>query len=111
MAPELAPIDLCPWMDAPGRVTIDRQIIFGHWATLNGRRNESDLIALDTGCVWGGNLTAIRLDDRQLVQVASVFDLNAFFAPLTGVDLDHLEIYVVGGVVRDSLLGLTPKRR
>ena len=70
-APELAPIDLCPWMDAPGRVTIDRQLIFGHWATLNGRRKDTDLIALDTGCVWGGNLTAIRLDDRQLVQVAS----------------------------------------
>ena len=70
-APELAPIDLCPWMDAPGRVTIDRQLIFGHWATLNGRRIDTHLIALDTGCVWGGNLTAIRLDDRQLVQVES----------------------------------------
>ena len=38
-----------------------------------------------------------------------MFDLKRLFAPLTGVDLDHLEIYVVGGAVRDSLLGLTPK--
>ena len=36
-------------------------------------------------------------------------DLKRLFAPLAGVDLDHLEIYVVGGAVRDSLLGLTPK--
>ena len=38
-----------------------------------------------------------------------MFDLKYLFAPLTGIDLDHLEIYVVGGAVRDSLLGLTPK--
>ena len=38
-----------------------------------------------------------------------MFDLKRLFAPLEGVNLDHLEIYVVGGAVRDSLLGLTPK--
>ena len=68
-APALAPKNLCAWMDAPNRITIDRQILFGHWATLNGRQNDSNSIALDTGCVWGGYLTAIRLDDRQLIQV------------------------------------------
>ena len=70
-APELAPKNLSAWMDAPKRITVDRQILFGHWATLNGRKNDSNIVALDTGCVWGGYLTAIRLDDRQLIQVAS----------------------------------------
>ncbi|NCW09501.1 MAG: diadenosine tetraphosphatase, partial [Gammaproteobacteria bacterium] len=70
-APELAPKNLCAWMDAPKRMPVDRHILFGHWATLNGRKNDSHVVALDTGCVWGGYLTAIRLDDWQLIKVAS----------------------------------------
>lgn len=70
-APELAPEGLCAWMDAPNRKLIDRQIVFGHWATLNGRKNDSHAVSLDTGCVWGGYLTALQLESRQLIQVAS----------------------------------------
>jgi bis(5'-nucleosyl)-tetraphosphatase (symmetrical) len=69
--PELAPQNLCAWMNAPNRLNIDRQILFGHWASLNGRVNNNDIVALDTGCVWGGYLSAIRLEDRRLIQVAS----------------------------------------
>ncbi|MEN8129798.1 MAG: symmetrical bis(5'-nucleosyl)-tetraphosphatase [Pseudomonadota bacterium] len=52
---------LIPWFQAPGRKNAGINIIFGHWAAL-GFRREPKLIALDSGCVWGGKLTAIRLD-------------------------------------------------
>jgi bis(5'-nucleosyl)-tetraphosphatase (symmetrical) len=70
-APEFAPAGCCAWMDAPHRTMIDRQILFGHWATLNGRKRDSDAVSLDTGCVWGGYLSAICLDNRKLIQVES----------------------------------------
>tara|TARA_B100000674_G_scaffold177029_1_gene143291 strand:+ start:3636 stop:4442 length:807 start_codon:yes stop_codon:yes gene_type:complete len=43
--------------------------IFGHWAALNGRTRNDHFIGLDTGCVWGNKLTAIRLEDKKLFQV------------------------------------------
>jgi bis(5'-nucleosyl)-tetraphosphatase (symmetrical) len=60
-----------PWFDVPGRRTQGVPIAFGHWSTL-GLVNRPDLLALDTGCVWGGQLTAARIDDgrREIVQVA-----------------------------------------
>jgi bis(5'-nucleosyl)-tetraphosphatase (symmetrical) len=65
-----APAGLCPWFEAPGRQTEGTPIAFGHWSTL-GLINRPDLIALDTGCVWGGRLSAMRIDGgrRELVQV------------------------------------------
>jgi bis(5'-nucleosyl)-tetraphosphatase (symmetrical) len=59
-----------PWFDAPGRRTQGVPIAFGHWSTL-GLVNRPDLLALDTGCVWGGQLTAVRIDGgrRDVVQV------------------------------------------
>ena len=58
------------WFDAPGRRSAGTPIAFGHWSTL-GLVNRPDLLALDTGCVWGGQLTAVRVDGgrRELVQV------------------------------------------
>ena len=44
-------------------------IVFGHWAALNGKTKINNIIGLDTGCVWGNKLTAIRLEDRKLFQV------------------------------------------
>jgi bis(5'-nucleosyl)-tetraphosphatase (symmetrical) len=68
-APQDAPSKLIAWMDAENRIPVDRQILFGHWASLNGRIADEQTMALDTGCVWGGLLTAVRLEDRKLFQV------------------------------------------
>lgn len=64
------PSGLLPWFDAPGRRTQGVPIAFGHWSTL-GLVNRPDLLSLDTGCVWGGRLTAVRVDGgrREVVQV------------------------------------------
>ncbi|MFM2118704.1 MAG: hypothetical protein RL722_172 [Pseudomonadota bacterium] len=56
-----APPGLHAWFDAPGRRTAGQPIAFGHWSTL-GPLHRPDLLALDTGCVWGGALTAARID-------------------------------------------------
>ncbi len=58
-----------PWFRAPQRKTQESTVIFGHWSAL-GLLVEDNLMALDTGCLWGGPMTAIRLDDRKLFQVA-----------------------------------------
>jgi bis(5'-nucleosyl)-tetraphosphatase (symmetrical) len=63
-----APGDLTPWFDFPGRASTDVRILFGHWSTL-GLLIREDVIALDTGCLWGGALTAFRLEDEQCFQV------------------------------------------
>jgi bis(5'-nucleosyl)-tetraphosphatase (symmetrical) len=58
-----------PWFDAPGRASADTTVVFGHWSAL-GLLMRPNLIALDTGCVWGGALTAVRLSDRAIVRVS-----------------------------------------
>lgn len=68
VAPGAHPAGLMPWFDVPHRATRDVPIIFGHWSTL-GLLLRPDVVCLDTGCVWGGQLTAMRLDDRKLEQV------------------------------------------
>lgn len=60
-----------PWFDVPQRASKDTTLIFGHWSAL-GLVQRSDIIALDTGCVWGGYLTAVRLEDRHVFQVPCV---------------------------------------
>jgi len=62
------PPNLVPWFDVPGRATAGTTVVFGHWSTL-GLLVRPDVICLDTGCVWGGRLTAMRLHDRKIVQV------------------------------------------
>lgn len=66
--PREAPEALLPWFDLPGRRSRAETVIFGHWSTL-GLVNRPDVVALDTGCLWGGRLSAIRLEDRQVFQV------------------------------------------
>ena len=59
---------LMPWFAVPGRRTADVTVVFGHWSAL-GLRIEPNLVALDSGCVWGGQLSAVCLDDKSLLQV------------------------------------------
>ncbi len=56
------------WFEVPGRASADATMVCGHWSAL-GLKVEQHIIALDTGCLWGGPLTAIRLEDRKLFQV------------------------------------------
>jgi bis(5'-nucleosyl)-tetraphosphatase (symmetrical) len=49
-----------PWFEVPGRRTADAVVAFGPWSTLGGL-DRPDVFALDSGCVWGGCLTALRL--------------------------------------------------
>ena len=64
-----APPDLYPWYVVPHRHEIDADIVFGHWAALQGACTEPRIHAIDTGCLWGGELTALRLHDRQRFSV------------------------------------------
>jgi bis(5'-nucleosyl)-tetraphosphatase (symmetrical) len=57
-----------PWFDVPGRLSRDHAIVCGHWSAL-GVRLRPDLLSLDSGCVWGRSLTAVRLEDRELLEV------------------------------------------
>jgi bis(5'-nucleosyl)-tetraphosphatase (symmetrical) len=57
------PAGAFPWFRAPNRRTSGQRIVFGHWSAL-GYHNADNVVALDTGCVWGGHLTALRLDQE-----------------------------------------------
>jgi bis(5'-nucleosyl)-tetraphosphatase (symmetrical) len=67
-----APLGYMPWFDVPGRQTAGASVAFGHWSTL-GWLGRSDVLSLDTGCVWGGSLSALRFNlqdqDQELIQV------------------------------------------
>lgn len=69
--PDTAPKTLIPWFEWPERRNADHMIIFGHWAAL-GLRIHSNIISLDTGCVWGEALTAVRLEDGAIFSQPSV---------------------------------------
>ena len=67
-----APEGFMPWFEVPGRRTLGTPIAFGHWSTLKGSADHHGVLPLDTGCVWGGCLTAARLDargDAELIEV------------------------------------------
>ncbi|MDQ2990188.1 MAG: symmetrical bis(5'-nucleosyl)-tetraphosphatase, partial [Pseudomonadota bacterium] len=59
---------LLPWFDLPGRRTAAVTVVFGHWSSL-GLLLRANVVGLDSGCVWGGQLSAVCLDDRSLLQV------------------------------------------
>ena len=57
-----------PWFDAPNRRSAEAVLVTGHWSAL-GLKITPKLLALDSGCLWGGHLTALRLEDRRVFQV------------------------------------------
>lgn len=66
--PTAMPPGYMPWFDVPGRRGTSHEIVFGHWSAL-GWRDQPGLLAIDTGCLWGRELTAVRLDDRRVWRV------------------------------------------
>ncbi|WP_254889730.1 bis(5'-nucleosyl)-tetraphosphatase (symmetrical) ApaH, partial [Cronobacter sakazakii] len=63
-SPENAPAPLKPWFAIPGPVAQEYAIVFGHWASLEGKGTPENIYALDTGCCWGGTLTCLRWEDK-----------------------------------------------
>jgi bis(5'-nucleosyl)-tetraphosphatase (symmetrical) len=63
-APGTQPPDLVPWFHVPTRCTRNIRIVFGHWSTLGQYRSE-EVTCLDSGCLWGRSLTAVRLDSDE----------------------------------------------
>jgi bis(5'-nucleosyl)-tetraphosphatase (symmetrical) len=64
------PSGYIPWFDLPARQSKSTQIIFGHWSAL-GLHERDNVYAIDTGCLWGGKLTAMCLESKAIFQVAS----------------------------------------
>ena len=73
--PELGQEEPKPWFMLPNRRSIEEKIVFGHWSTLHLGGNiefqQYNVFPIDTGCVWGGGLTALRLEDQTLFRVPS----------------------------------------
>lgn len=67
--PENAPDGHVPWFEAPNRKTFKDVLVVGHWSAL-GLKMTPNLVALDSGCLWGGNLTAVSLPERRVEQIA-----------------------------------------
>lgn len=65
-----APQNMAPWFSYPLQLEQQR-LLFGHWSTLHGEMRTPGLFALDTGFIWGGELSLLRLDDQQLFQVSA----------------------------------------
>lgn len=67
--PALTPQGFHPWFDVPQRRSAGATMVFGHWAAM-GLHLTPNLLALDSGCVYGRQLTAVRLEDRKVFQVS-----------------------------------------
>lgn len=65
-----APAHLMPWFDVPGRLTADVRMAFGHWSTVH-IEDRPDVICLDDGCVWGGCLSAAKLEASDTLSSAT----------------------------------------
>ncbi|MGC3973064.1 MAG: symmetrical bis(5'-nucleosyl)-tetraphosphatase [Nitrospira sp.] len=66
--PDRTPDGFQPWFDVPGRRSTATTIVFGHWAAM-GLRLTPNMLALDSGCVYGRQLTAVRVEDRKVFQI------------------------------------------
>ena len=77
--PSQAPASAIPWFRHPSRASASDRIVFGHWSTL-GYLRENGIVALDAGCVWGGQLCALRLDGDEPPEM---FDCAGYRRPGT----------------------------
>jgi bis(5'-nucleosyl)-tetraphosphatase (symmetrical) len=68
-APGTQAVDVMPWFEVTGRKSAGMKILFGHWSTLD-RYQGDGIYCLDSGCVWGRSLTALRLDDGQWFSIS-----------------------------------------
>jgi len=66
---DTAPLGFAPWFNFPRHD--ESRILFGHWAAIEGKTSSKQFVALDTGCVWGRELTALRLDDNKLFSISA----------------------------------------
>lgn len=64
------PPSFYPWYEVPGRKAIKADIVFGHWASLLGKSPHPSIHPIDSGCFWGGDLTALRLQDKKRISVS-----------------------------------------
>lgn len=60
-----APAGFAPWFSHEHRLTRNVRILFGHWAALKGRCAAPNVEALDSGCVWGGDMTLLDVDGNR----------------------------------------------
>lgn len=78
-----APKGYLPWFEVAGRQSAAVTVAFGHWSTL-GWLGRSDVLALDTGCVWGGCLSAVRLDNNGSALVPELIQVKCEQAQIPG---------------------------
>ncbi|MBT4884544.1 MAG: symmetrical bis(5'-nucleosyl)-tetraphosphatase [Legionellales bacterium] len=62
---------LKPWYECHENISHDSKVYFGHWASLQGKSNNKQFISIDGGCVWGGQLIAIRIEDCKQFKIAA----------------------------------------
>ncbi len=67
-SPGSQPATLQPWFCVDSRKNLAATIVFGHWSTL-GFHHQNNTYALDTGCLWGGSLSALNIDNKKMVEV------------------------------------------
>jgi len=65
-----------PWYEISGRKSKDLKIIFGHWSTLFGDAGHPNVYAIDTGCLWGGTLTAMKLDGHEPINNPKFYSIE-----------------------------------
>lgn len=67
--PKYAPKNIHPWFDLPRTISSEYNIIFGHWASLKKRKISKNIYGLDSGCCWGESLTALRWEDKKIINI------------------------------------------
>lgn len=70
LGPKSPPKGFLPWFDHRKRKTKKNHLVFGHWASLEGKTYTKRVYALDTGCAWGGHLSALHLEKRKWYRVS-----------------------------------------